>query len=88
MTKDTQDWERANKLARNLNDYKGEDFWNDLIVGAYWKPFIDIEATEEADPRYEGLIVILDNGWAVVYNEAAREWQVQLAPPREDYHDE
>lgn len=62
----------AEMLARNLNEYDGPNFWED-VVASY--P-LDHKAIDDADRSYRSDIVILKDGSIVAHDESTKEWTI------------
>lgn len=59
----------AELLALTLNTYTGENFWEDVVID--W-PTYDEPATFAADPSRSSDVIMLTDGWRVVWER--REW--------------
>jgi hypothetical protein len=56
---------RIERLVEDLNAYRGDNFWQDVVL-AY---DLDTDAIEAADPAYQSRIVVLADGSEAHYRE-------------------
>mgnify|MGYP001563404662 CR=1 FL=1 len=66
----------ADCLALALNDYEGDNAWEDVIRAEY-SAYLDEPAIAEADPSGMSDTVVLIDGTRVVYDEPAKTWRVR-----------
>lgn len=64
---------RIDEFVRALNEYQGNDIWEDLIRR---HPAYDDNATFEADPFGQSDIIVLTDGTRIGHFAAERVWQV------------
>jgi hypothetical protein len=65
------EFESTSDFVNALNDYNGDNIWQDLIYGAEIESDkIDAERSTEAD----GCIIYLTSGATIVYSESEKTW--------------
>ncbi len=66
----------AAALAAALNQYDGDNPWEDVVRSSRYDGYVDWEATEAVDMSGRSDLVVLVDDSAVIYDEAAGQWRV------------
>jgi len=63
----------AAELVDALNQYEGEDEWQDVIYAKFYD-LVDWERTDQWDPGYMSDAVVMTDESVAVYDDMARMW--------------
>ncbi len=64
--------ETTMELVNELNEYTGDNFWQDVVESYDY----DRDATDEADQSGRSDVVIMENGDEIRYREDRQKWVV------------